>query len=178
MINRNRRAWTMTETIIATLVMALCMSASIKAFLLYRGKMAEKLPQRLVLQMEARRALLNLYRILQDGLEVVSPTPGKTQSSLIFKDTQNKLCMVYLEEDPVATDREKRRMYRAMLLSKDPGGATKDHVRTLMENVIKLNFTAYSYGSVYLSAQLHGGGKDFCLVNFVRLQNSSTEALP
>lgn len=171
-----RGGFTMVELIVALAILTLCMTAGMKAFQLYRGKMAENLPQRLMLQMEARRALVNLYRILQDGIEVVSPEPGSTLPYLVFKDSQNNVCVVYLEEAAKSSDAEKIQLYRAMLVVREPSGGLVGAPKVLMEHVVKLNFTAYSRGAVYLSTQLRGGSKDFSLVNFVRLQNATTEA--
>jgi hypothetical protein len=166
---------TLVELVLALAIFASVMSIGIQAFRLYHGRSGDTLSKRLVLQMEARRALLNLYRELQEGIQVVSPPPGTTLPYLVYKDNLNNLRMVYLVEDPVKTKEEGRTIYRALSQVRDPSKATVDEPRTLMEHVVKLNFTTWHHGAVFISTQLRGGKGDFSLVNFVRLQNVGAE---
>jgi len=145
------------------------------AFSTFRGKTSENLSKRLILQMEARKALINLYRELQEGIEVISPAPGTTLPYLAFRDYVNNVRMVYLEEDKKLSREEGRTIYQAMTLTRNPAKTKSDNPKLLMKYVVKLNFTTYNPGGVLISATLRSGTGDFSLVNFVRLQNVTSE---
>ncbi len=170
-----RRTLTMVELMIALAIFSTAMGLVIMAFQTFRGRPSENLSKRLILQTEARKGLVNLYRYLQEGIEVVAPPPGTTMPYLVFKDAVNDLRMVYLEKDPRLSQEEERTIYKAMTVVRDPLETAPDSPKTLMQNVLKLNFTPYSRGSVLISAQLRGGKGDFSLLNFVRLQNTGAE---
>lgn len=165
----------MVELMIAMVIFTVIMAFTLMGLQTFSGKASENLSKRLFLQTEARKGIINLYRFLQEGIEVVSPPPGTTMPYLVFKDSVNNIRMVYLEDDPVKSKEEGRKLFRAMTVMKDPLMTTSEDTRTLMTNVVKLNFTTYSRGSVLVSAQLRGGKGDFSMVNFVRLQNVSVE---
>ncbi len=170
---------TMIEMVIALAIFFSVIGIGFLAFQSFHGKTSENLSKRLILQMEARRALLTLFRELQEGIEIVSPPSGTTLPYLVFKDFVNNLRMVYLEEDPVLTKEEGKTIYRAMMVMKDPSGEVSEPPKLLMNHVLKLNFTTYNPGAVLISTQLRGGNGEFSLVNYVRLQNvNADEELP
>jgi len=170
------RGVTLPEMVIAVGIFAMFMAIGSRVFTLFiGGKHSENLSKRLVLQMEARKAIINLYRELQQGIEIVAPPPGMTLSHLVFKDSVNNVRMVYLVEDTVKSKEEGVSIYRAMTILRDPGGATIEEPRCLMEHVLKLNFTTYNYGGVLVTTQLRGGKGDYSLVSYVRLQNVTSE---
>jgi len=111
---------TMVEIMIATTIFTVIMSVALVGFRTFTGKASESLSKRLVLQMEARKGIVNLYRYLQEGIEVVSPPPGTTMPYLVFKDCVNNIRMVYLEEDPVKSKEEERTVFRVLTILKDP----------------------------------------------------------
>lgn len=125
--------------------------------------------------MEARKALTDLYRTIQDGLEVISPAPGSTLSYLSYRDIVNDIKVVYLEKDEHWSKVEGKTIYKAMMLTKDTSGAVTKKPKCIMRHVQSLNFTSYSPGAVLITANLYSGKGEFSLINFVRLQNVSSE---
>lgn len=172
------KGFSFVEMIVAMLLMAAFFGTGYKAWQTFTHKKAENLSKRLVLQMEARKAFLNLTRELQQGIEVVVPKPGTTLPYLVYKDYVNNLRVVFLEEDQVRSREEQRKIYRAISAFRDPSSPTAGPPVTLMEHVVRLNFTTHSVGGVLVSARLHGGSGDYSLVNFIRLQNVSAEEEP
>ena len=173
-----QKGFSFLETILAMLLMAAFFGTAFKAWQTFTHKKSENLSRRLVLQMEARKAFLNLTRELQQGIEIVIPKPGTTLPFLVYKDYGNNLRIVYLEEDSVRTREQKRPMFRAISAWRDPSQPTAGQPVTLMEYVARLNFTTHSAGGVLVSANLHDGTGDFALINFIRLQNVSAEEEP
>lgn len=142
---------------------------------IFAGKMSQNLSKRLVLQMEARKALLNLYREVQEGIEVIQPAPGSTLPYMIYRDLRNNIIIVYLEEDPVLSKDRSTKLYKAMIGIKDPKNPSSEKPKILMRYVSSLNFTAHHHGGVLISCTLrHARGK-FSLVNYVRLKNTAAE---
>ncbi|MBF0499312.1 MAG: type II secretion system protein [Candidatus Riflebacteria bacterium] len=177
-IRELRRAFTLVELLIGLAILGMLFATGFKAWQLFSGQQAENLSKRLILQMEARKAFLNLSKQLQEGIEIVSPRPGTTIPYLVFKDYLNNVRMVYLEEDPVRTRSEKRPIYRALMVIRDSTSGITGQPSLLMEHVVKLNFTSHSTSGILVTCTLHGGSGDFGLINFIRLQNSATEDEP
>ena len=175
MNKEKRKAVTLIEVIIASAIFAVVIGLSVGAFRAFQGRTSENLSKRLVLQMEARKALVHLYRKLQDGIEIVSPPPGTTLPYVVYKDLLNNIRMVYLEKDDYLSKKEKRDIFRAMSILRDPTGKIVEKPQCLMKHVTQMNFTTYHEGAVLLSTRLQGGTGDFSLINFVRLQNISSE---
>lgn len=172
---RGGRGFTLLEMVISMGILLMLFAIGMRAWQHYQGRAGETLGKRLLLQLEARRALVSLFRELEEGGEVVSPVPGTTLPYLVFKDGLNNLRMVYLEKDEAKSFEEKRDIWKAMMVKRDMKKAAPDDPKILMEHVLKLSFTSYHYGGVFLSVTLRGGKGDFSLVNFVRLQNVAAE---
>ncbi|MBI3038557.1 prepilin-type N-terminal cleavage/methylation domain-containing protein [bacterium] len=169
------RGFSIVELMVAMAIFSILGGMGFQAFQVFRGKSSENLSKRLVLQMEARKAIVTLYRELQEGIEVVSPTSGCTLPYLVYKDYINNVRMVYLVEDPIRTKEEGQTVFKAMTVTYDPSGISVKEPRCLMQHVIKLNFTTYSPGGCLISATLRGGHGDFSVINFVRLKNVSSQ---
>ncbi len=165
------RGFTITEIVISVGILLFLISLGLRSWQLFRGKTSENLSKRLLLQMEARRALLQLYRLVQEGVEVVSPLPGATLPYLVFKDGLNDIRMLFLEQDDQGSKEEGTQVFRLMVIRRDIGKNLTEPPKCLMEHVVRLTFTTYHPGGVLISAVLRGGKGEFAFVNFVRLQN-------
>ena len=163
------------EIVISISILSIVFISGFMALRTFNSKPSQNLSKRLVLQMEARRALTDLYRTVQDGLEVISPAPGMTLSYLSYRDVVNNVKMVYLEKDEHWSQVEGKTIYKAMILTKDPSGAVKEKAKCFMKHIQSLNFTSYSPGAVLITANMYSGKGEFSLINFVRLQNVSSE---
>jgi len=119
-------------------ILLMLFSIGMGAWQHYHGKAGETLGKRLILQLEAKRALVSLFRELEEGGEVVSPVPGTTLPYLVFKDGLNNLEMVYLQKDEPKSIEEKREIWRAMVVKRDMMKAIPDDPKILMEHVLKL----------------------------------------
>ncbi|MFZ2958809.1 MAG: type II secretion system protein [Candidatus Ozemobacteraceae bacterium] len=170
-----RRGVTLIEMLVGLVILSMLFAFGLRAWQIFAGRQADNLSKRLVLQMEARKAFLSLSRQLQEGIEIVSPQPGTTLPYMVFKDYVNNVRMIYLEEDPVRTQNEKRPMYRALSVVREAGALAPGQPSLLMEHVVKLHFTSHSASGVLITCVLHGGNGDFSLVNFIRLQNAASD---
>lgn len=149
------------EMIVAFALFSTLMAIGLRAWSQFGGRAAENLAQRLLLQIEARKALVSLYRELQEGVEVVSPVPGSSLPYLVFKDSVNDLRMVYLADDPMETKKEGEPIFRMMIIRREVGKPSCDDPKTLMEHVKKIEFTTFHPGAVLVSGNLRGGGGSF-----------------
>lgn len=166
---------TLVELIIASVLLSFIVAGGYRAMSVFAGRMSQDLSRRLVLQMEARRALLNLYREVQEGIEVILPIPGNTLPYLVFRDISNNLQVIYLEVDPELSLNRVTPIFRAMIGTKDPDAFSSKEPKMLMRYVTSLNFTAHHHGAVTFQCTLrHGRGK-FSLVNHIRLKNTAAE---
>lgn len=169
------RGLTALELVIAMMIFSFVVAGGFRAFQVYAGKASQNLSKRLVLQMEARRAVLTLYKVVQEGVEVVVPSPGQTLPYLVFRDFLNNIQIIYLEKDPVLSEQESDDLYKVMMGLKDPSGKKADKPKVLMRYVTSLNFTTHHVGGVLISCSMRGGKGRFSMVNFVRLKNTAAE---
>ncbi len=166
---------TLVEMMIAVVIFSFVLAAGYRAMSVFMGKTSQRLSERLVLQMEARKALLSLYQRLQQSIEILAPAPGTTLPYIVYKDLENNVCCLYLEPDAAKTKAEAQPIFRAMLLVRNPAKPAPEPPTPVMQQVVKLQFTAHSPTGVFISATLRGGKGEFSLVNFVRLKNSEAE---
>ncbi len=170
-----RRGVTMVELIIALMILSFAVAGGFRAFQVFAGKASQNLSQRLILQMEARRAIVGLYKAVQDGIEVVIPAPGQTLPYLVFRDFLNNVQIVYLEKDPELSREEGEDLYKVMIGVRDPSGQKAVKPKVLMRYVTGLNFTTHHVGGVFISCSMRGGKGRFSMVNYVRLKNMAAE---
>ncbi len=173
-----RPGFTFVEVMIALGLFLFLLALGLRAWQTFRGRTAENLSKHLLLQMEARRALLQLYKEVQEGVEVVSPLPGSTLPYMAYKDGLNNLRMIYLDKDPDKTRDEGKPIYRLMSVRREISTSAAEPPRCMMEHVSRLTFTTYHPGGVVISATLRGGKGEFSFVNFIRLQNFLCEDNP
>ena len=166
---------TLIELILALLIFSFVIAGAFRALSVFGGKASETLSQRLVLQMEARKALLNLYREIQQGIEVILPAPGCTLPYLVYRDFINNIHVIYLEKDATTSKTEGEPLYKVMEGIKISSGAGTTPPKLVMKYVSKSNFTTHHYGGILLSCSLKGGKGRFDLVNYVRLKNLAAE---
>ncbi len=170
-LREKRSGITMVELLIASVLFSGLIALSYNSLMTFTGRASEALAKRLILQMEARKALLSLYREVQEGIEVLLPQPGSTLPYLVYRDFVNNIHVVYLEKDDDLSALEKEELFSIVEGVKDPGEGTSPPPKILARYVTSLNFTAHHYGGVLISCSLKGGKGRFALVNYVRLKN-------
>ena len=169
------RGFTLLEGIIAMVILSFVLAGAFRALQVYSSKASQNLSKRLILQMEARRAILTLYKVVQEGIEVVLPSPGQTLPYLVFRDFLNNIQIVYLEKDPDLSREEGEDLFKVMMGVKDPGAQKAEAPKVLMRYVTSLNFTTHHVGGVLISCSMRGGKGKFSMVNYVRLKNMAAE---
>ncbi|MBF0410856.1 MAG: type II secretion system protein [Candidatus Riflebacteria bacterium] len=172
---KSKSAVTLVELAIAMCIFSFVAAGSFRAFQLFTGKASRNLSQRLVLQMEARKAFLVLFHEIQGGIEIVYPQPGTTLPYFLYRDFVNNLQLIYLEKDPETTKSEKEDMFRVVQGIKDPATGQILKPKTIMKYVKTLNFTAHHNGGVVLTTSLKSANGKFSLINYVRLKNMAAE---
>ena len=166
---------TLLEVVIAMMIFSFFLAGFYRVMERVIGRTSQHLSNRLVLQMEARRALLNIYHHLQQGIEIVTPSPGSTLPYLVYRDLNHHLGSMYLEQDAVKSKQEKQPLYRVMHLKRDPAKSTAAKPVQILDRVVRLNFTTHSPAGLYLSLAMAEGKGEYSLVNFVRLKNAAAE---
>jgi prepilin-type N-terminal cleavage/methylation domain-containing protein len=168
----SRVAITLVEIVIAMAIFSVVLFGGYRSMQAYAGRASENLSTQLLLQMEARRALLTMTTNLQQGLELVLPRPGATLPYVTYRDFVNNLRVIYLEKDESLSAREQQTLYQAVEKVIDPADGTKTTTKILMRYVTELRFTAHHQGAVVVTCSLLGGRGRFSLVNFIRLRNT------
>lgn len=170
--NRLRCA-TLVEVLMCFMLLSLVIFGVIQAFRYVGGEHFDAMGKRLALQMEARRALLNVYSTVQDGIELMKPDPGSTLPFLVFRDYINNIHFMYLKKDLPVSEKTGCDIFR--LYSSVYNITTGDIglPREILAQVERLNFTAHGYSSVLVTCTLREGKTKFSLINMIRLKNAS-----
>jgi type II secretory pathway pseudopilin PulG len=92
------RCATLLETIIAMMIFSFFLAAMYRT-ISYSSASAQRVSQRLYLQMEARIAILDLYSRIQEGIELILPAPGSTLSYLALRDLHSNIHVIYLKKN-------------------------------------------------------------------------------
>lgn len=167
--------FTFVEILVCIALLSVLLAVLWRVFGVFWSKKAQNLTKQLILQMEARKAVMSLYQNLHQAVEVIMPKPGSTMPSLVYKDVYGNYCCLYLEEDPKMSLEENTNVYKLMLVTKDPLNNTIQGPSKIMELIKQINFTSYSGSGVLITATLTSGGKNFSFIDFVKLKNSETE---
>ncbi len=170
-----RQGMTFAEVMIASVVLLILFAGVFRLFQTLYGKKAAGISQRLELQMEARRALINLYGEIQEGIELLKPEPGVTLPFMAIRDSVNNVHFIFQKKDAVASERQKRDIFRLYTVVYDIERNVGSQPREIMTNVERLNFTAHGYGGVVVTSDLKEGEASFSFVNMIRLKNALAE---
>ncbi len=170
-----RPGLTLTEVMVVVVIMGFVVAGVHHLMRGFLGHGAKNLSQKLHLQMEARRALLNLYREIQEGIEILLPQPGFTRPFLALRDNVNNIHFIYLKKDQAASEQQKTPMFRLYGVQYDTAAGQASEPREILANVEAMNFTAHSYSDVVITSTLREGKSSFSFVNQVGLQNAFAE---
>lgn len=177
LLQRSQRpaGFTLVELMVTVVVMSFVVAGLHNLMRGLLGHGAKNISQNLHLQMEARRALLNLYREIQEGIEILKPDPGVTLPYLVLRDNVNNIHFIYLKRDKAASEQLKRPMFRLYSVLYDIATERASAPRELVANVESLNFTAHGYSDVVITSTLREGNAVFSFVNQIGLKNSLAE---
>lgn len=161
------------ETLISLTLLGLILAGSFQLFRNSTGRNASRLTARLELQLEVRRALVNVFGEIQEGIEIFKPDPGSTLPFLVLRDYLNNLHFLYLEKDQVASKREGCDIFRLYSVIHDVERKTMSKPREILANLTRMSFTAHGFGGVVVTGQLRKDSALFSFINMIRLKNAT-----
>lgn len=167
------RGITLVETLIALTVFAMILGVVFQIFKSVSGRNAARLTTRLELQLEVRRALVNIFSEIQEGIEIFKPDPGSTLPFLVLRDYLNNLHFLYLDRDAVASTREGCDIFRLYSITYDVERKTSTPRREILANLTGLRFTAHGFGGVLVTGELRKQPATFSFINMIRLKNAT-----
>ncbi|MBF0407348.1 MAG: prepilin-type N-terminal cleavage/methylation domain-containing protein [Candidatus Riflebacteria bacterium] len=171
----NRKAITLVELIITSLILSVVMAMMIVFLRSFFGKQVVTASQKLSLQMEARRGLVSIFGVLQEGIEIMSPQPGQCLPYIVLRDYVNNLHFIFLKKSESVSERTKRDIFTLFSSIHDISANKTSAPKEILRNVERMTFTAHGYNGVLISAQLRDGSSSFSFVNFVRLKNALSD---
>jgi len=174
-IHRGAKAYTLIEVLVVSAIMSFVMAGVYNIFRHISKKGAVKISQKLTLQIEARRALLNLYSEVQEGIEMLKPDPGSTLPFAVLRDGVNNVHFLFLKKDEQASIRQKKSMFRLYSVVYDIEKASSGPAHELLKGIEKLSFTSHGYGTLFVSSTLREGRETFSFMNLIRLKNLAAE---
>lgn len=172
-----RRAVGTLELLIAVCVAVLVLGAGYMLVRAARVSTEASLGPAMGLQMQSRKALVELIRELQESIEVVRPPPGATLTYVLARDKLNRILVVYLTKNEEQSSRAGRPLFDMWLCRYDHGErAPAANQRLLLGSLERAAFTALSSGVVQVHLDLFEQGKTLPFLTAVRSRNIQTEA--
>jgi len=164
--------FSLVEILVVLGIVAL-LAGGIYQFLAAAGRSQKNLTDRMVLQMESRKAFALAADRIQEGTEVVRPFIGETLPFLLYKDIVNRLVMLYLEPNAEATKKMKRTVYRLVSYTSDipNNGYQKENERTIIDSLMRISFTSLSPNTIQVNATVVGPQGEYQFLAHVGLMN-------
>ena len=171
-VKKNFSGLTIVELLICFVLLSVVVVLSFRVFGSFASGRSEGLSRRLRLQIEARRALVSVHSILQDGIELIKPDPGTTLPFLVFRDYVNNIHFLYLTKDEQASQDTGQDIFRLLASVYEIETEQFHGPREVLSQIDRLSFTAHGYSSVLVSCTLRERNSSFSLVNLIRLKNA------
>lgn len=169
------KGFSFIELIVGLLILSLVLFGVVQMTQFFGGSKVANISARLQLQMEARRALVNLYTQAQEGIELLKPDPGSTLPFFIVRDFVNDLHFFFLRKDAAASERCKTDLYRLFSITHDIRKNSSSPPHEIVANVKNMKFTAFGFSAVVVTGTLQEGESTFSFVNMIRLRNTQAE---
>ncbi|RCK77899.1 MAG: hypothetical protein OZSIB_2058 [Candidatus Ozemobacter sibiricus] len=160
---------------IAFTVLGLLMAGGFQIFRFFTGRQVANISSRFHLQMEVRRALVNLYGEAQEGIELLKPDPGSTLPYMVLRDQVNNLRLIFLRRDSTLSEKNGFDTFRLYSVLYDIKTGRCSPVREILSGLRAMNFTAHGFGSVVVSGTLTEGQMSYAFLNQIRLKNVFSE---
>jgi type II secretory pathway pseudopilin PulG len=177
MIDKTARktGYSLLEILLGMVLLGLVFAGAFNLLRFFTNKKVVGLTQKLTLQMEARRALVNLYKEVQEGIEILKPDAGATLPFVVFRDYVNNVHFIFLKKDEDASKLQKRDIFRLYRVVRHLDKDTTSAPHEILKSIEKCNFTAYGYSSLVITATLRDEENTFSFANMVRLKNTLSE---
>jgi prepilin-type N-terminal cleavage/methylation domain-containing protein len=161
-----RHAFSLIEVLIAAGLLGVVIGAVYYMFA-FGTRATGRLTPQLSLQQASRKAVVRLLRELQEGMEVVSPSPGSTLSYAIIRDKLSRARWFYLVEKR-KTPTPVMELWRYV---DDLTIPREQRTERMLEDVRRLTFTSRGEGALQVNLLLAEGEQEYALLTTVRLRN-------
>jgi prepilin-type N-terminal cleavage/methylation domain-containing protein len=158
-----RRAFSLTEFIVALSLVALLIAAVMWFFVFSVRSTGRATPQ-MALQQQSRKALVRFLRELQEGMLVVSPRTGTTLSYALVKDKVAVMRWYYQVRKPNGTN-------DLICYRHDTSAPDAQRTSVMLTGVKRLTFTCRSEGALDINLLLAEGDQEYATYTTVRLRN-------
>jgi hypothetical protein len=162
---QTRRALSLAEVVVVLGLLSLLIGGAVWLFF-FGGSTAQRLTPQLSLQQKSRIAVVRLLREIQEGMEVLSPTPGLTLSYALISDKLALVRWYFLlksQNDPGQFE-----LWRYVDDRTLPPGQRRV---LLLTNIRRLTFTCQSEGALQINLALAEENSQYSILTTVRLRN-------
>lgn len=168
------RASTLVELLVATVIGGLVLGGTFMMYRFSRTSSEQTLAPQMSLQMNSRRALLELIKEIQESIEVVRPAQGSSLSYFLIRDKLNRILVGYLVKNDRASQSAGRDLFDFILVRK--GFDRPPDRKTVLSGVERLLFTSFSPGVIQIHADLHEAERSYSFLTAVRSRNVYADA--
>lgn len=130
------------------------------------SRQTQKLTAQMALQQSSRKALVQLLREVQEGMEVLQPAPGSTQAWALVRDRASRVRWFYQKRQGGTTDRTE--LWRVI---DDPSRPLAQRHEMLLRDIRRLTFTCRTEGALQMNVLLAEDDREYALLTTVRLRN-------
>ena len=168
-MNRRQSGFTTIELLVVAGTIALLVGVMVRFF---SFTASPGVSDRLVLQMELRKASDELMAEIRRCSAIVRPHLGESAPFLVARDLRNRMLFLYLDNDEPHSKKYKKSLFR-LVLYRDAytGSYDPKQQRTLAESVRRLTFTSLDANSVQINLTIANDRQDFQCVTRVAVMN-------
>ncbi len=172
MTPHHSRAFTLVEMMVGAAILSFVLALAVRFSTTLFHSTERQLTNRLVLQMESRKAADQIVEHLREGSEVLRPTPGETTNFLACTDAENNICLLYLEDDVAHSKSTKKKLYRLVFYTdRHLGRHDPTAEKVLADSLERLTFTCVSPFGVLVNATVANAHSSYQFLTHVGLMN-------
>ena len=160
-----RRAFSIVEISIGAGLLAVLMGVLVM-MLIHGGRSSARTGVQYALQQQSRTAMAHFLQELQEGMEVVQPTPGCTLPQAVIRDAVSCARWYYLVKQP-----DEPGSFELWRYADDPDMDPARRKERLLRGVKRLTFTAHGESAVQINLVVREGTEELPLLTTVRMRN-------
>ncbi|MBF0407541.1 MAG: hypothetical protein HQM10_09305 [Candidatus Riflebacteria bacterium] len=172
LLKRNRLGYTLVELVMVFLIANILFFMGYRTLTSLRRSSEPGLSNRLMIQMEARKAADNISDMIRSSSEIIRPLTGETTPFLVTKDLVNNICLYYLIDDRGNSEKFQKKLFKLISYTHDySGGYSGKNEKLVCSSIKSVTFTSTTPSSVTMNATLAAEKGEFQFITEIGIMN-------
>jgi hypothetical protein len=172
-----REAFSILETLVAVAIGVMVMGGAYLFLRSARVSTEATLGPQMGLQANARKALMEMIKEVQESIELVRPQAGSTLNYFVARDKLNRILTGYIARNVADSDKAGRDIHDLYVYRYDYGDTPPlANQRLVLGGIERAGFSGLSSGLLQIHLELHDHGKTYPILTTIRCRNILPEA--